>query len=256
MRDIWLESPGRDGLFAIFQEEEGAGYLFVYKPETKEVLAQIRIYEGGPGLSIHENDLQVIWSADYRSCGVAVWGQMRGIINLADGKEKSMPLQNRSDTGITDPDWLQGFSMPSDSNRFIRARQRYWKKMVTNESVDQSADEEVPTITGFIRYEKGPDDCFAVFEDEGETGYLYLYNSANDAISSHLHLYDRSAKVDIGPEDVQVVWSDDLSKCGVVIWGKMRGIIDLKNGREGRVWLQDRNTPGIGDRDWLTGFSY
>jgi hypothetical protein len=56
------------------------------------------------------------------------------------------------------------------------------------------------------------------------------------------------------PEDVRVVWSQDLQKCGVIIWNQFRGVIDLANDREGRVWLEDRNTPGIGDAMWLDGF--
>jgi len=38
------------------------------------------------------------------------------------------------------------------------------------------------------------------------------------------------------------------------IWGKMRGIIDLASGGEGRVWMENRDTPGIGDQKWLAGF--
>ncbi len=34
----------------------------------------------------------------------------------------------------------------------------------------------------------------------------------------------------------------------------MREIINLATGQEGRVWLQNRNTPGIDDAEWLSGF--
>jgi hypothetical protein len=40
-----------------------------------------------------------------------------------------------------------------------------------------------------------------------------------------------------------------------MIYGKMRGIIDLNSSAEGRVWMEDIETPGIGDADWLRGFS-
>ena len=50
------------------------------------------------------------------------------------------------------------------------------------------------------------------------------------------------------------MWSEDGTKCGVAIWDKMRGIIDVASDREGRVWLENRDTPGIADREWLKGF--
>ena len=37
-------------------------------------------------------------------------------------------------------------------------------------------------------------------------------------------------------------------------YGQMRGIIDLRKRREGRAWLENRDTPGINDPQWLRGF--
>lgn len=108
---------------------------------------------------------------------------------------------------------------------------------------------------GFVTEAKGPRGIFAVFEDDGETGYLYLYEPGAREVFRHLHVYDRSSTLAILEQDVRVVWADDFSKCGVRIWGEMRGIIELSTGREGRVWLESRDTPGIGDPDWLRGFS-
>lgn len=105
----------------------------------------------------------------------------------------------------------------------------------------------------FVIDAEGPRGVFGVFEDDGKTGYLYLYK-IDGGIARHLHLYDRSLGLSVHEQDVSVIWSSDLTKCGVTIWGKMRGIIDLVSGREGRVWLEDRRTPGIGDAKWLEGF--
>jgi hypothetical protein len=106
----------------------------------------------------------------------------------------------------------------------------------------------------FVTEAGGPPGIFGVFEDDGDTGYLYLYEPGGREVFEHLHVYDRSPRLKIQDKDVQVVWSDDLSKVGVVIWGKMRGIINLVTGEQGRVWLEDRHTPGIGDIEWLKGF--
>ncbi len=109
-------------------------------------------------------------------------------------------------------------------------------------------------MNDFIVDNTRPDGLAGVFEDDGETGYLYIYKPETGEILRHLHLYDRSEEVNVTADDVRVLWSADLNKCGVVIWGKMRGIIDLKTEQEGRVWLENRKTPGIGDRNWLAGF--
>lgn len=93
-----------------------------------------------------------------------------------------------------------------------------------------------------------------MFEDDGETGYLYLYEPGGREVFQHVHIYDRNPSLAVKEQDVRVVWSEDLSKVGVRISGKMRGIINLATGQEGRVWLEDRNTPGIGDAVWLRGF--
>lgn len=109
-------------------------------------------------------------------------------------------------------------------------------------------------MSDFIVDNMRPDGTAAVFEDDGETGYLYIYRPETGEILQHLHLYDRSKDVNVTPSDVRVLWSADSNKCGAFIWGKMRGIIDLKSKKEGRVWLENRETPGIADPNWLSGF--
>ena len=107
---------------------------------------------------------------------------------------------------------------------------------------------------GFIVENPGPSNLFGVFEDDGETGYLYIYEQDGQGVLRHLHIYDRSLGLGVVEGDVCVKWSEDHSKCGVIIWGKIRGIIDLANGSEGRVWLESKNSPGLGDQKWLLGF--
>ena len=108
----------------------------------------------------------------------------------------------------------------------------------------------------FVIEAAGPAGVFGIFEDDGETGYLYLYEPGGREVFQHLHIYDRGPELTVQEEDVRVIWSEDLSKVGVLIWGKIRGIVNLATGQEGRVWLENRNTPGIGDADWLKGFRF
>ena len=128
MTELMLEAQGPDGLFAVFQEDEGEGFFFAYKPETQDVLAQIRIYESGLNPSVRESDVQLMWSSDWTKCGIAVWGQMRGVINIATGEETCVPLESDR-RGIVDPEWLKGFEKNYlDQYLFVRSRQRYWKE--------------------------------------------------------------------------------------------------------------------------------
>jgi hypothetical protein len=106
----------------------------------------------------------------------------------------------------------------------------------------------------FVTEAAGPPGLFGVFEDDGETGYLYLYEPGGREVFRHLHIYDRTPDLAVPGQDVRVVWSEDLSKVGVQIWGVMRGIINLVTGQERRVWLENRDTPGIADAEWLKGF--
>ena len=108
--------------------------------------------------------------------------------------------------------------------------------------------------SAFVIEAAGRQGVFGVFEDDWDTGYLYLYEPGGREVFGHLHIYDRTPILTVQEGDVRVLWSEDLSKVGVVIWGKMRGIVNLVTGKEGRVWLEDRNTPGINDTGWLKGF--
>jgi hypothetical protein len=108
----------------------------------------------------------------------------------------------------------------------------------------------------FVTEAAGPPGMFGVFGDDGETGYLYLYEPGGREVFHYLHIYDRTENLPVHEQDVRVVWSEDFSKVGVQIWGKMRGIINLATDQDGRVWLEDRNSAGIADREWLNGFRF
>ncbi len=114
---------------------------------------------------------------------------------------------------------------------------------------DESDDVKV-----FVADTTGPEQYACFFEDDGETGYLYVSDRSEHAITKHLQIYTNSAQLKVAEDDVRVMWSTDGTKCGVAIWGAMRGIIDLRQGIEGRAVIESRNSPAIQDREWLRGF--
>jgi hypothetical protein len=115
-------------------------------------------------------------------------------------------------------------------------------------------NEATDDVKVFVGDDSGPNEYACFFEDDGVTGYLYLSDRSKGEIIKHLQIYANSAQLNVTENDVRVVWSRDGSKCGVRIWGEMRGIIDIRNGVEGRAFLENRSSPPIRDRDWLNGF--
>jgi hypothetical protein len=111
-----------------------------------------------------------------------------------------------------------------------------------------------PVETSFLIESRSPKGLYGVFEDEGETGYLYVFDPDTIRILNHVHVYDRTDEVRVGPTDVAVVWSIDASKVGVRVWHRMRAIIDLTKARPAREWLTSRNSPRLDDPEWLEGF--
>ena len=109
-------------------------------------------------------------------------------------------------------------------------------------------------MSEFIVDQVGPSGLACVFEDDGETGYLYLYDPNGKGVLKHLQIYDSSRELNVKEGDVKVVWSPDGDKCGVVIWNGMRGVIDLNRNEEGRAKLESRESLPIDDSEWLKGF--
>lgn len=255
------DSRGPDRYVGFFEQTEGTdegtppgGYLYISDRQNNEIIAAVEINR--ITLDLEPANIRIFWSDDGQKCGVAVWGRMRGVMNIATGEQVHTELKNRQSQAITDPRWLEGFDRYLDHHLFIRARQQFWKTEAQYEAphTQPRLESETPIETNFVLYEKRPDELFAVFEDDGASGYLYLYDARQQQIVEHVHNYDRSEKLSVREQDVEIAWSQDGLKCGVLIWNKMRGIIDRQKPLPGRVWMEDQDSPGIADNDWLRGF--
>lgn len=254
-------SAGPEGYSAVFEATTGnqegtppGGYLYVCD-SAAEVVRSLEIYEHAAH-EVRESDIQVFWSADRTKCGVAIWGRMRGVIDIKSNREIASPLDSSEAPAITDSDWLEGFESYLDRQTFIQARQRFWKEELRKREGPLSVriETESPVETNFVVYAGGPPLLFGIFEDDGDTGYLYVLDRVEQKILQRLQIYDDARRLSVSSEDVQVTWSEGGSKCGVLIWNEMRGIIDLAGKREGRVKLESRGTRGIADSEWLKGF--
>ena len=143
---------------------------------------------------------------------------------------------------------------------FVRSRKLYWKseaKKLGNEVEVPSFDEvEIgDSDSNFIHWSPGPDEILAVFEDDENAGWIYLYDSKQRQILKCTHIYNRS-RVDVKSEDVDVLWSDDKQSCGVAIWGQFRAFLGLSNGIEMRKPVTARDEDGFCSANWPDGFAH
>jgi hypothetical protein len=111
---------------------------------------------------------------------------------------------------------------------------------------------ETQISSGLLLASDSPDGKWAgVVEDDGSTGYFYLYRH-DKGIQDSILLY-HSAAVPLSESDIQVYWSRDSRKCGVAVRGKYRAIIDVVSRQKLSRFMESIQTAGIRDKGWLLG---
>src|SRR5579859_1214620 len=90
----------------------------------------------------------------------------------------------------------------------------------------------------------------AFFEQDDATGYFYL--SDKTGVLYDLHIYNRKPSFSVAEQDVQVIWSDSGNRCGVVIFGKLRGVIGINGDMHRPAYVMESD--GIVKAEWLNGF--
>jgi hypothetical protein len=90
----------------------------------------------------------------------------------------------------------------------------------------------------------------AVFEQDDATGYFYL--SDKTGVLYDLHIYNRKPAFSVAEQDVQVIWTDSGDRCGVVIFGKLRGVIGINGDMCRPAYTMESD--GIVKPEWRRGF--
>src|SRR5258708_11135905 len=127
MRELMLEKLRSDGLAAIFHEDEGEGYFFLYEPASREVLQQVQLYALSTVPQIREEDVEIFWSRDEGKAGISIWGRMRAILDLGGKDEEICAIETPDSPAIQAPDTASLFPEYLDRKSFLDARKRYWK---------------------------------------------------------------------------------------------------------------------------------
>lgn len=100
-------------------------------------------------------------------------------------------------------------------------------------------------MSEFIKDLKGKKDLFGIFEDDGDIGYLYIYSPKERKIYTDLIIYNRTSDLQPTEDDIKIVWSNDGSKCGVYVWNKLRGYIDIVTQKRERLKFTSPESPGL-----------
>ncbi len=145
-----------------------------------------------------------------------------------------------------------------------KARVRFWKALARDIDTGRipntfappdGADAKLPPVRNqFVVAAPGPREYVGFFEQDDRTGYLYVLTRAKKQVIAYVQIYTCAARLKVRTKEVRVAWSADGDKCGVVIRGQMRGIIDLTKDRPGRASFLEATSPGINDFEWLRGF--
>lgn len=76
----------------------------------------------------------------------------------------------------------------------------------------------MPSDDTIFLSEPGPGELFAVFEDDGETGYLYLYQqgaATGQGVLDAVHVYNKTQCPDVQSADIHLGWNEGKTACWV-----------------------------------------
>ncbi|MFD1177827.1 DUF2251 domain-containing protein [Paenibacillus puldeungensis] len=115
-------------------------------------------------------------------------------------------------------------------------------------------------LNNFLIDAISPDERWLViFEDDGETGYLYFcsYNSDNQKykILDHLWIYNQIKPAIQECNFVNIVWSHDSTKVCLVVDGECWGILDIKIKRKLAAPRKENSIKTIERIKWDNGLT-
>lgn len=98
----------------------------------------------------------------------------------------------------------------------------------------------------FIKIIKCPHGLFGVFEDDGETGYLYSYLPDKREIKLDLIIYQNSLCLPApSSNDIKLDYDKKSNLCGIYVWEKLRGYIEFPALARERLKFFKPDDPGL-----------
>jgi|GEM_PF-4635313 len=236
---------------------QGRAVFVVANLETDETVHTCQLF-GAELPHFDASTASVVWANAAPKCALFVENDMFSVFDPIHGISESRRFRGEASEPIVDPVLLADLPLPPIGERaFCKARVAYWKtgarRLGDTPTPDSPSDE---LTSGFLVSSKGPGALYGVFENTPEDGNLYVFDSENSRVIRWLQVHVASSELNLSPEDVAVVWTDEGDRVGVVIDGGLRAIIDLHADHRFGIRMRSRATKPIRHVGWLRGFQW
>ena len=106
--NFMLYAPGPEGFFAVFEDSDDTGWLYLYSVKQRAILKCTHIYNRA-NVVVEADVVDIGWAADGSACGLAVWGEFRAFLGVSNDLEMRKPVMDAEEHGIPAVDWPAGF---------------------------------------------------------------------------------------------------------------------------------------------------
>ncbi len=106
--NFMLYSAGPEGIFAIFEDSDQTGWFYLYGAKQRQIFRHAHIYSRA-NVVVDEDVVDIGWAVDGSTCGLAVWGEFRAFLGVANDLEMRKPVMDAEERGIPSSDWPAGF---------------------------------------------------------------------------------------------------------------------------------------------------
>ncbi len=73
----------------------------------------------------------------------------------------------------------------------------------------------------------GPKNIAGIFHEDAGEGFFFLYDTAGAEVLRQVRVYERPTTPELISQQVEVLWSSDEQKSGLLLWGRMRALLAL-----------------------------
>jgi hypothetical protein len=106
--NFMLYAPGPEGIFAVFEDAAEAGWFYLYAAKQRAIAKCAHIYHRA-NVVVDEDVVDIGWAVDGSACGLAVWGEFRAFLGVANDLKMVKPVMDAEERGIPPSDWPAGF---------------------------------------------------------------------------------------------------------------------------------------------------
>ena len=106
--NFMLYSPGPEGIFAVFEDTDQAGWFYLYGAKQRQILRCAHVYNRA-NVVVDEDVVDIGWAVDGSACGLAVWGEFRAFLGVIKDLKMGKRVMDAEERGIPSGNWPAGF---------------------------------------------------------------------------------------------------------------------------------------------------